>query len=611
MRQCAIVHERCATVLILFAYGISARDRSIVNKHVFRLSALCAAMLAANSAVAVGLGDIILHSRIGEPLRAEIPINAEGDENIDGACFSLAPLQGSDLPVISSGKIKIVRDNGRQRLVITGSKPIMEPVALIGIRAACGVSLQRDYVLMPAEPLSIASPAPTLATSPVASQGGRQLRANEGDTLESIAEGIAPDNLAQQRRLLAALKRANPQLKTKPALADGTLVTIPDVKQRVVAEREALPLQSTAEPPAEKPAATRAESKKPSPPPKKTGSDRLVLGSPTEALSPGDKRQLLQEDTTSRIQKLEATIQSLNTQIEALDRALALTKETLDLQQKLQSAQQAAALAAPPPPAPPQANSNPGNWMEILLSALLGGALAGGIAHLLGRRRTPAQHDGGFVPPGREATPAAPHTIFEPLPSGKPSNVIPLTRPTKPASPAPAVEVELTRPPESLQQVEVKYDQDESAIALAEIMLSFGRLQAATDTLARHVADTAPDNPRAWLMLLDLYRRGGLSREYNELCPLLRAKFNLQLPAWAELQNRGSGLKSLEDYPHVTARITTTWGTQDCMDYLYELVHDTREGQRTGFPLEVVEEIVLLLLALEDGYGLERRVKTA
>ena len=42
------------------------------------------------------------------------------------------------------------------------------------------------------------------------------------------------------------------------------------------------------------------------------------------------------------------------------------------------------------------------------------------------------------------------------------------------------------------------------------------------------------------------------------------------------------------------------------MDYLYELVHDNRDGQRSGFPLKVVEEIVLLMLVLEDGYGLQQ-----
>ncbi|MFZ1447098.1 MAG: hypothetical protein WAS49_16830, partial [Candidatus Dechloromonas phosphoritropha] len=162
--------------------------------------------------------------------------------------------------------------------------------------------------------------------------------------------------------------------------------------------------------------------------------------------------------------------------------------------------------------------------------------------------------------------------------------------------------------PGDLKSVDVKYNQDESTIALAEIMLSFGRLQGATETLARHIEESASDNPRPWLMLLDLYRRGGLRADYTKLLPALRKKFNLQVPAWQDLEIPASGLKSLEDYEHVITRLTATWGTQNCLDYLYRLVHDNREGQRSGFPLEVVEEIVLLMLILESAYGLERIV---
>lgn len=138
-------------------------------------------------------------------------------------------------------------------------------------------------------------------------------------------------------------------------------------------------------------------------------------------------------------------------------------------------------------------------------------------------------------------------------------------------------------------------------------MLSFGRPQGAAETLARHIEESASDNPRPWLILLDLYRRGGLSGEYTRLLPAMRQKFNLQVPAWQDLQTPISGLKSLEDYEHIVSRITAIWGTQECMDYLYQLVHDNRAGQRSGFPLEVIEEIVLLLLVLEAAYGLQRQ----
>ena len=595
-----------------------------MTARTFRLSALSAALLSTTQAWAIGFGDIVLHSRIGEPLRAEVPINAEADESLEATCFSLAPMNGSDLPVISSAKTRLVREGNRYRLHITGSKPISEPIFLIGLRAGCGVDLQRDYVLMPAEPLALASPPPatTSVGAPTAAGGARsrgaaiqEWRASEGDTLEGIAETLVPDNLAQQRRMLAALKRANPQLSGRPALADGTAVVIPDVKQRVAAERETLPPQETkprSEPPPPPPPPPKVA--KPAAPPKASGVDRVVLGDPPAEIKPGEKAappKGSKAELDERMLKMEATIQLLHTQIEALDKALALTAETLTLQQKLQAAQAASgALPAPvakPAEPPPPAPSN-SNWLEILLSALAGGAIAGGLAHLLGRRRDRRVDDERPLPIPQERHPAkpAPAALAE-TPLTKPA--VAADSPEKPATAA-AADVQLdafSRAPTDLKPVEVRFDQDESAIALAEIMLSFGRPQGAAETLARHIEESASDNPRPWLMLLDLYRRSGLSGEYTRLLPAMRQKFNLQVPAWQDLQTPVSGLKSLEDYEHIVSRITAIWGTQECMDYLYQLVHDNRAGQRSGFPLEVIEEIVLLLLVLEAAYGLQRQ----
>ena len=581
-----------------------------MTARTFRLSALSAALLSTTQAWAIGFGDIVLHSRIGEPLRAEVPINAEADESLEATCFSLAPMNGSDLPVISSAKTKLVREGNRYRLHITGSKPISEPIFLIGLRAGCGIDLQRDFVMMPAEPLVLATPAPssngvsTTPPSPRSQKGAiQEMRASEGDTLESIAETLVPNNLAQQRRMLAALKRANPQLSGRPALPDGTMVAIPDVKQRVSAERDNLPAPQ--ERPASPPPPPPPKVAKPATTPKPASADRVVLGAPPEGLKPGEKAvppKGSKEEFDERMVRMEETIKLLNTQIEALDKALELTAETLALRQKLQAAEAVtgalpAPVAKPAAPPPPSGDSN---WLEILLSALAGGLVAGGLAHLLGRRREQRMESGHPLVMPREPV------AKQETPQEKPV----VARTNSPSAAPDPVDIPLevfSRAPEDLKQIHVEFNHDESAIALAEIMLSFGRPQGAAETLARHIEETASDNPRPWLMLLDLYRRSGLKGEYTRLLPAMRSKFNIQAPAWDELQTPASGLKSLEEYEHIAARIAATWGSQACMDYLYHLVHDNRDGQRNGFPLEVVEEIVLLLLVLETGYGLQRQ----
>ncbi len=312
--------------------------------------------------------------------------------------------------------------------------------------------------------------------------------------------------------------------------------------------------------------------------------------------------------------KLEATIQSLNTQIEALDKALALTMETMALQKKLQAAQagqppsEAGALPAPvarPATPPPESGSN---WLDILLSALGGGAVAAGLALYLSRRRE--QKVEAELPLAIVGSQRSGETVS----TGRPPkvNVAPPHMSQQVAAPVQvAVDVPLegfSQAPEDLKAVNVDFHEDESALALAEIMLSFGRVQGAAETLARYIGEHAPDNPRPWLMLLDLYRRSGMRGEYTRLLPGLRQKFNLSVADWDDLKTPDAGLKSLENYAHIAERTTSLWGSQAGMDYLYGLVHDNRGGQRSGFPLEVLEEIVLLLLVLEDAYGLKRQV---
>ena len=589
-----------------------------MSYRTLRLSTLGAALLTATQAWAIGFGDIVLHSRVGEPLRAEVPISAEAGENIEASCFSLAQLGGSDLPVVSSARTKLVREGNNYRLHITGSKPVSEPVFLIGLRAGCGVDLQRDYVLMPSEPLVFASAAPNAASGVDAPTGGtrsrsapiQEWRASEGDTLEGIAETLIPDNLVQQRRMLAALKRANPQLRGRPGLADGTPVAIPDIRQRIPAERDTLPQQQ---------ARARSEAPPPPPPPApkvakpvaaaKTGkTDRVLLGAPPAEIQPGEKAappKGSREELDERMLKMETTIQSLNTQIEALDKALVLTTEALALQQKLQAAQAAGTSGGVPapvakPPEPP-ATSGDSDWLEVLLSALAGGIVASAIAHFLGRRREHRVDE--EVPLAVSGHQRAEPVHHDSAPTLPPAPEAP------PAAKAPGLDIhhdDFSKAPNELRSVDIRFNEDDSAIALAEIMLTFGRVQGAAETLARHIEESSPKNPRPWLMLLDLYRRGGMRGEYTKLLPAVRRNFNLDVPAWQDLETTVSGLRSLEDFEHVAERVKATWGTQACMDYLYELVHDNRDGQRSGFPLEVVEEIVLLMLVLEEAYGLQQ-----
>lgn len=593
-----------------------------MNRRLFSLTVLASALLAAN-ANAAGFGEIILHSRVGEALRAEVPLIGDRD-GLETACFSLTNKTESDLPVVAGARIKLVREGNVPRLIITGHRPVADPIFVVALRANCGVELSRDYVLMPQPPLSLAISAGQLPTAHSESPQpirrpipGRTWSANEGDSLAGLAEAMAPDSPAKQRRLLAALQSANPDIAPDQPLAEGSAVRIPAPRKAVRPPRPAA--QHSESPVLALAGQSPAGELSPTTPTPATTGDRVVLGAPPADIRPDERTgppRSSMPDVEQRILKMETTIGLLSDQVTKLNEAITLATESLVLQQKLQAAQasQAAssALTAPPPPpaAPEPRQDNSNSWLQLLLSALVGGGIASFTAHLLSRRhqeQTLAELSGRLAttdqapeiqpspPPPPTPRPPAPPTTLSRQPAVEPPPARWEAAPT-------AVDLDLGEPAPG----DVSVDEGDSALHLAEIMLSYGRVKGAVDVLATYIEKNAPDRIEPWLTLLNLYRRGNLREEFEVLMQRMRQRFNFQIPGWEQSQTPISGLLSLEDYSHIIHSLVDQWGTQPCMDELVNLIHDNRHGQRAGFPLEVIEEIVLLMLILEEAYGCKR-----
>lgn len=585
-----------------------------MRSSLFHSGALGIALLSGH-ATAVGFGELTLLSRVGEPLRAEVAIVLQGQEPVDTACFSLAPMRDSDLPVVTSARLQLVKDGRGLRLVIAG-KPVADPIFMIALRAGCGVELQRDFVLMPQAPVTTAEALPLQAAtgeivSAPAPVPGKAWRASEGDTLESIAENLVPDDMVKQRRTLVALQRANPGLEATAPLSEGTAVRIPRLRKQAAADTgdgsaaraPRRPAPSSA-PQAEAPRPEALpQAAKPKVPPPPRGGDRLVLSPAPADLKPGEKassRGSLPE-MEERMAKMENTLNLLNEEITKLNQALALTTEAMVAQQKLQAAQTAIQtkvaekdpppLAVPAPTAAPHPSTD--NWIELLLSAVAGGIIAALAAHILAlRRKNPVEDE---LPLAVQAS--RPHSMA--------GNVQFVSTPV--AQPAPAETTsQLPDPEPARDNVQVTESDSNSLLKIAEIMLSFGRVHDAAETLSLYIKEASPDQVQPWIMLLDLYRRGNMPKEFAVLSSRIRERFNIHVPTWDEAKASHDGLKTLEGYPHIIGYLHQAWGRQECLDFLQDLVTDNRSGQRAGFPLEVIEEIVLLMRVLEDAHGLKR-----
>lgn len=138
----------------------------------------------------------------------------------------------------------------------------------------------------------------------------------------------------------------------------------------------------------------------------------------------------------------------------------------------------------------------------------------------------------------------------------------------------------------------------EHVLELAEIMMSFGRAEGAAQTLSEFLRDYPKESIIPWLKLLDLYHSSGRRGEYDDLAPKLNRAFNAKVPDWEHF-NGPTTSESVEQFGHIMARINASWPNQDCLDYLTELLRDNRAGARVGFPLGVIDDILLLKAMLE------------
>ena len=156
--------------------------------------------------------------------------------------------------------------------------------------------------------------------------------------------------------------------------------------------------------------------------------------------------------------------------------------------------------------------------------------------------------------------------------------------------------------PAALGQDELM-DEHDSAVELADIMMSFGRIQGAAQTLADFIRHNPRQGVAPWLKLLDVYKTAGMQGEFEALTRQLNSTFNVKVVSWDDFDAVRMASETIEQMPHIVARLQATWASRDSQVYLHELLRDNRDGTRQGFPLAVINEILCLLGVLHDLIG--------
>ncbi len=142
---------------------------------------------------------------------------------------------------------------------------------------------------------------------------------------------------------------------------------------------------------------------------------------------------------------------------------------------------------------------------------------------------------------------------------------------------------------------------------LADIMLSFGRVKGAAQTLQDYIDGNPQEALQPWVRLLDVYRMADMREEFEKVARELNRNFNVMIPSWEPVDagDAASGglslvpvsepVSSLENIPRLMTKIVELWEAGDVLAYLNHLLRDNRAGERQGFPLAIIDEILFLI----------------
>jgi pilus assembly protein FimV len=169
--------------------------------------ALAALMLcAAASSSALTLGPARGAALLGQPLEMQVPVVLATDEDGSGLCFSADVYYGELHQEASKVTVKTELSTTGQptRLRISAKAPIDEPVVTVYVRAACGTTTSRRYVMLADLATALAPVAPNLASSPA---------------LPMSSTGAAPRAAVAESTATAETRPANAAKPNSPTVA--------------------------------------------------------------------------------------------------------------------------------------------------------------------------------------------------------------------------------------------------------------------------------------------------------------------------------------------------------------------------------------------------------
>lgn len=580
----------------------------------FRLLPFFLTMLAAGDAAALGLGQIAVHSRLGTHFRAEVElVGATADEQLTAGCFSLGQPTGpeSGVPRLTRAHLRLERQDGKLRLLIRSDHTVNDPVLQLSLHAGCSAEVARDYLLI---------------MDPIEPSERRAARSDRGALPVAGSSPGAPDSWRQSRNE----KQAFPE-PAEPRSAGRTKKGNPPPTNNPGTERLSDRLSASGNAPDEDAGLNGL-----------TLRQATALSDPSAARTSESQRSLLRLEykVLTAIHAQASQQLNLAEQLRTLESSLA---ELRSVENQAAPATQALSPAATAPAHTEKGmrTARPNNhtgrkssdvsdqpydssgWLAAVgIAALLGAVLL--LVWILRRNSARVARPALSLDKNR---PQADEALSRPIPAEVPRETG--FEEIQVADPAPrsdeSKDFGVTQPIQAparkttLQATELSEQSGFNPVMeLADIMLAFGRVKGATEALAEFIEASPDEALQPWVKLLDIYRQNGMREDYESLAQRLKLHFNVAPSDWetipdlppqpARIGNEEAAtfpallprLPSIRKIVHVRDGIARTWGTPECLDYLNRLLRDNRKGERQGFSLPTVNELLFLQDILEN-----------
>lgn len=526
-----------------------------------------AGLISLNASAFV-LGELELHSHLGQPLRASIPISVGRDELVGPECFSLGKPSSRGEPGLSyvtQAALRLEEAAGRVSLKISTAGTIQEPYVKLLIQAGCGEGGRvREFtaLLDPVE-MSVTPPRLESGAKAAAQEQPRPVAKPDwvvraGDTLQSIVAGFFPRQPRMQGRMAQAIRDGNPELAVvalNDPLPTGFALRVPGLRSLppLVEESAPAPVKARTARGASQPAAAPVE-----PAPLRVeapeGEFRLKLSTSDLDLSllgklTEEQRQQLREkqllldadDQVANSLSMKNRIKQLETQISELQAALGSTNNRLAMSERLAAAPKSKADM----PAADVGGDQAGMFDNISTRAMVGAALI--LVLLLAawwrwHRRQAEDRLDSELEHDFPAESMMPYTAVTPTPAVQALAQATIAA-TEMHAPSPEDEGDEAFHPTSIFDTRaeaVTFTEAESVLDEADLYLAYGWANRAIELLQEYL-ENHTDDTQLWKKLLEIYSGQGMKQEFEQLA--LRCQVTMEDSGlWAMVRAMGREL---------------------------------------------------------------------